>query len=97
MLQSLGVPVLLVDSNYRKAAEARMQGFRAVNEQITTEHIVEQLDLRGIGYSAGDDGERSGQFAGDDPTRRGLRQCEAVSTRPRTKAQRGTKNPWPDI
>ncbi|MCA9071829.1 MAG: cation:proton antiporter, partial [Planctomycetaceae bacterium] len=49
-LQSLGIPVLLVDSNYRKAAAARMQGLRASNHLITTEHVSDHLDLRGIGH-----------------------------------------------
>lgn len=50
MLKSLDVPVLMVDSNYRKAANARMQGLRASNHLITTEHVSDHLDLRGIGH-----------------------------------------------
>lgn len=50
MLDSLNVPVLLVDSNYGKAAAARMRGLRASNHLITTEHVADHLDLRGIGH-----------------------------------------------
>ncbi len=50
MLQSLGIPVMLVDSNYKKTAQARMRGLPASHEAITTEHIADDLDLRGIGH-----------------------------------------------
>ena len=50
MLKSLEIPVLMVDSNYKKTADARMQGLRASNQHITTEHVADQLDLRGIGH-----------------------------------------------
>ncbi len=49
-LQALDIPVLLVDSNYRKTAEARMRGLRASNQLITREHVVDHLDLRGLGH-----------------------------------------------
>lgn len=50
MLQSLEIAVLLVDSSYKKTADARMQGLRASNQMITAEHVAENLDLRGIGH-----------------------------------------------
>jgi NhaP-type Na+/H+ or K+/H+ antiporter len=50
ILQSLEIPVLLVDSNYRKAADARMKGLRISNQLITREHVEDHLDLRGLGH-----------------------------------------------
>ncbi len=49
VLQSLEIPVLLVDSDYPKAAEARMKGLRVSNQLITREHVADHLDLRGLG------------------------------------------------
>ncbi len=50
MLKSLDVPVLLVDSNYRKAANARMRGLKVSNQLITREHVADHLDLSGLGH-----------------------------------------------
>jgi hypothetical protein len=50
MLHSLEIPVLLVDSNYRKAAEARMKGLRVSNQLITREHVADLLDLKGLAH-----------------------------------------------
>ena len=49
-LKSLDLPVLLVDSNYRKTADARMRGLNASNQPITREHVADHLDLRGLGH-----------------------------------------------
>ena len=49
MLQSEGVAVLLVDTNYSHVAAARMDGLEAECASILSEHAKEELDLGGIG------------------------------------------------
>jgi len=41
--------VLLVDTNHAKTAKAHMEGLPAVNANIISEHIINDLDLNGIG------------------------------------------------
>ncbi len=48
-LHSLGVPVLLVDTNYNKISQARMSGLKAVCANVLNEHAREDLPLAGIG------------------------------------------------
>jgi len=48
-LKSRGVPVLLVDTNRANIVAARMSHLPAVHENILTEHVIDDLDLRGIG------------------------------------------------
>ena len=48
-LRSLGVPVLLVDTNYNKVSQAKMSGLNAVCANILNEHAREELNLSGIG------------------------------------------------
>lgn len=48
-LKAEGVPVLLVDSNYRNAAAARMAGLRVHHGSILAEHTAEELDLGDMG------------------------------------------------
>lgn len=48
-LQSLNIPVLLVDTNYNKVSQARMAGLNAVCANILNEHAREELNLTGIG------------------------------------------------
>lgn len=48
-LRDAGFPVLMVDSNYRQAAKARMEGLRVWHGNILSEHADEELDLAGIG------------------------------------------------
>jgi CPA1 family monovalent cation:H+ antiporter len=43
------VRVLLIDTNYNKIAQARMDGIRAECANILNEHVREDLDLTGIG------------------------------------------------
>ena len=43
------VPVLLVDTNYNKIAQARIAGLNAVCANILNEHVREDLELDGIG------------------------------------------------
>ena len=44
-----GFPVLLVDSNYRRTAAARMAGVPSVCANVLSEFAAEELDLGGIG------------------------------------------------
>lgn len=48
-LQTAGIPLLLVDTNYNKISKARMEGVRADCVNILNEHVREELDLAGIG------------------------------------------------
>ena len=47
--KKLGLPVLLVDTNYNKVAKARIAGLDAVCANILNEHVREDLELNGIG------------------------------------------------
>ena len=47
--KKLGLPVLLVDTNYNKIAKAKIAGLNAVCANILNEHVREDLDLNGIG------------------------------------------------
>ena len=49
MLQSEGVPVLLIDTNYSNIAAAKMAGLPADCTSVLSEHVREELDLSGIG------------------------------------------------
>ena len=49
MLKEEGFPVLLVDTNFRNVAAARMAGLRAECSSVLAEHVREELDLAGIG------------------------------------------------
>jgi NhaP-type Na+/H+ or K+/H+ antiporter len=49
VLDKAGVPVVLVDTNYRNVSEARMNGLRAYCSSILSETIEESADLSGIG------------------------------------------------
>ena len=49
VLEKAGVPVVLVDTNYRNVSEARMSGLRAYCASILSEDIEESADLSGIG------------------------------------------------
>ena len=48
-LQAEGYPVLLVDTNQRHTARARMEGLQTVYGSILSEYVQEELDLSGIG------------------------------------------------
>ena len=48
-LQDEGYPVLLVDTNQRHTARARMEGLQTVYGSILSEYVQEELDLCGIG------------------------------------------------
>ncbi|MAI34944.1 MAG: sodium:proton antiporter [Planctomycetaceae bacterium TMED240] len=48
-LKKLGLPVLLVDTNYNKVAKAKIAGLDAVCANILNEHVREDLVLNGIG------------------------------------------------
>ena len=48
-LQSEGIPVLLVDTNHRHNAEARMAGLPMAYASIGSEFVQEETDLGGIG------------------------------------------------
>ena len=48
-LQKQKVPVLLVDTNYNKIAQARIAGLDAVCANILNEHVLQDLELDGIG------------------------------------------------
>lgn len=48
-LKESKIPLLLVDTNYNKIAQARMDGIRAECVNILNEHVREELDLAGIG------------------------------------------------
>ena len=47
--KKLGLPVLLVDTNYNKVAKAKIAGLNAICANILNEHVREDLDLNGIG------------------------------------------------
>ena len=47
--KKIGLPVLLVDTNYNKIAKAKIAGLNAVCANILNEHVREDLDLNGIG------------------------------------------------
>lgn len=49
LLKEQGFAVLMVDSNYRYAAIARMEGLRVWHGNILDEHADEEIDLAGIG------------------------------------------------
>jgi CPA1 family monovalent cation:H+ antiporter len=48
-LKNLGLPILLVDTNYNKIAKAKIAGLDAICANILNEHVREDLDLNGIG------------------------------------------------
>lgn len=48
-LKKAGLPVLLVDTNYNKIAQARIAGLSGVCANILNEHAREELSLTGIG------------------------------------------------
>ncbi|WP_146530043.1 cation:proton antiporter [Novipirellula artificiosorum] len=48
-LHALGIPVLLVDTNYNKVSQARLAGLNAECVNILNEHAREELPLAGIG------------------------------------------------
>jgi CPA1 family monovalent cation:H+ antiporter len=48
-LRKAEIPVLLVDTNYNKIAQARIAGLDAVCANILNEHVREDLELDGIG------------------------------------------------
>lgn len=48
-LHNAKLPLLLVDTNYNKVAQARMNGLRAECANILNEHVRDELDLAGIG------------------------------------------------
>ncbi len=48
-VKKAGLPVLLVDSNYNKIAQARIDGLEGVCANILNEHAREDLPLTGIG------------------------------------------------
>ncbi|MCM2371232.1 cation:proton antiporter [Aporhodopirellula aestuarii] len=48
-LKEAKIPLLLVDTNYNKISQARMDGIRAECVNILNEHVREELDLAGIG------------------------------------------------
>jgi NhaP-type Na+/H+ or K+/H+ antiporter len=48
-LKKSGLPVVLVDSNYNKIAQARIAGLDALCANILNEHVREDLPLAGIG------------------------------------------------
>ncbi|QDU95302.1 K(+)/H(+) antiporter NhaP2 [Lignipirellula cremea] len=48
-LHDNGVLVLVVDTNFRHVAAARMEGMRAECASILSEHVAEELELGGIG------------------------------------------------
>jgi len=48
-VKNCGVPVVLVDTNFRNVSEARMAGLTADCASILSEHVQEELDLSGIG------------------------------------------------
>ncbi len=49
LLQKQGLRVLLVDSNYDNIQKARMSGLPAVRRSILAEHLLDMLELAGIG------------------------------------------------
>lgn len=48
-LAGLGIPVLLVDTNYNKVSQAKMSGLNAVCANILNEHARDELNFAGIG------------------------------------------------
>lgn len=44
-----GIPVLLVDTNYRNVTEARLAGLPATCDSIVSEFVSEEMELGGIG------------------------------------------------
>lgn len=49
LLQEAGIQVMLVDTNFRRVAEARMAGLRAECASILSIYVHEELDLAGLG------------------------------------------------
>jgi len=49
MLKEAGIEVLVVDRNAEHAASARMAGLRAVNADVLSSFVAEELELFGIG------------------------------------------------
>jgi NhaP-type Na+/H+ or K+/H+ antiporter len=49
VLQSQGIRVLLVDSNWAHLAAARMSGLRAVYSSVVSQYTLDELDLGGVG------------------------------------------------
>lgn len=49
-LKKAGCPVLLIDTNFRKVAKAKMEGLEAICANILNEHAREELPLSGIGH-----------------------------------------------
>jgi len=48
-LNNAKVPLLLIDTNYNKISQARMNGIRGECVNILNEHVRDELDLTGIG------------------------------------------------
>ncbi|MCO8121649.1 cation:proton antiporter [Stieleria sp. TO1_6] len=49
-LKKAGCPVVLIDTNYRKITQAKMQGLDAVCANMMNEHAREELPLTGVGH-----------------------------------------------
>ncbi len=49
LLHEEGVPVLMVDNNYRKVSSARMEGLPVWHGNILAEYAIEEMRLGGIG------------------------------------------------
>lgn len=49
MLQAQGLKVLLADANARNVMRARRDGLRAARVNILSEHVMDELDLSGLG------------------------------------------------
>jgi len=49
ILHTEGIDVLLIDTNQRNIAKARMEGLRTCYASVLSEHVQEELDLSGIG------------------------------------------------
>jgi len=48
-LQEEGIPVLLVDTNYRQISEAYEAGLKTHHGNIMAEHLLDEIELEGIG------------------------------------------------
>ena len=49
LLKDRGIRVMLADTNYENAAAARMAGLRVYGDSVLGDHVLDQLDMSGMG------------------------------------------------
>ena len=74
LLQKAGIPVVLVDTNFNKIAQARISGLDAICANILNEHVHDELPLAGIG-------QMMAMTANDEVNSLSIRECRSLFDR----------------